>query len=306
MSTDNMLLFANLAIGGYDKARLPLRAKVIRSRGAGTEEVVPDGVQVLKDYIKLHPLTAQHTLCCPKCSACSNVGDGVLACTQLGCTLALCVPYGSNTAAACVEPPAGVSMAALVNTFVCPGCYKASGRIPPYRLTGQALAPLTEKRTVDRLCVVFLYLDSVHVRDHVFAALRHSMGLYNKGLVTFSTKLTITNTQPGRQEQSLAGLARQLSGRHSAGTPFVLFIATHSDPDGLLVVNVPQAAAAELGYTDMGEIAVPAGVLLHRFLGKLWCALPLGTALRGLFLIVCGSAVTNSTQFGLISRLVAG
>ncbi|KAI0633921.1 hypothetical protein C8Q77DRAFT_1217294 [Trametes polyzona] len=269
MSTENMLLFANLAIGGYDKARLPLRAKVIRSRGAGTKEVVLDGVQVLKDYIKLHPLTAMGTSQGP-----DNRGRSVVlerpCSSSLGVLLALCVPYGSNTAAACVEPTAGVSMAALINTFVCPGCYKASGCVPPYWLTGQALAPLTEKRTVNRLCVVFLYLDSVHVRDHVFAALRHSKGLYHKGL----------------------------SGQHSAGTPFVLFIATHSDPDGLLVVNVPQVAAAELGYTDMGEIAVPAGVL--------WCALTLGTALRGLFLIVCGSAVMNSTQFRLISRLVAG
>ncbi|KAI0633917.1 hypothetical protein C8Q77DRAFT_1156785 [Trametes polyzona] len=191
MSTENMLLFANLAIGGYDKARLPLRAKVIRSRGAGTKEVVLDGVQVLKDYIKLHPLTGpvnqqsshgyipgarqQGSVCGPREAMLIKV-MGCLPAHSLGVLLALCVPYGSNTAAACVEPTAGVSMAALINTF--------------------ALAPLTEKRTVNRLCVVFLYLDSVHVRDHVFAALRHSKGLYHKGLVTFSTKLTITNTQP--------------------------------------------------------------------------------------------------------------
>ncbi|KAI0324827.1 hypothetical protein GY45DRAFT_1214070, partial [Cubamyces sp. BRFM 1775] len=241
-----------------------------------------------------------------KCSACSNVGDGVVACTQLGCMLALCIPYGTNTAAACITPPAGVSLADFINSFCCPSCCRQSGAIMQYRLTSQGLPRLSEKRTVDHLAAVFLFFDEILPRDRMFAALRHNMGIYHKGLITYSTKLTIANTRPSTQEQGLNALASRLAGAYGAGTPFVLFVATHSDPDGLLAVHVPQTVAAELGYTDMAEIAIPAGVLLYRFLGKLWSALPLGTALRGLFLLVCGSAVTNPTQLDLVRRLVQG
>ncbi|EIW51118.1 uncharacterized protein TRAVEDRAFT_54879 [Trametes versicolor FP-101664 SS1] len=313
-------------MGGYKEAKLPIRAEVIRSRSAGNEEVEINGIKILRDYLSQHPPTAPQLRCnsasssgqqksvarpqsgipAKRCSACSNVGDGVIACTQIGCRLSLCVPYGSNQAAACIEPPSGVSMTDFMNTFMCPACYKSRSAIAPYRLTSQGLAPLAEKCAVDHLVAVFLYLDDLRARDQVFATLRHDMGMYHKGLITYSAKLTIANTRPDHQEQGFAGLAKQIAGARGAATPFVLFISTHSDPDGLLTINIPRTIAAELGYRDMDGIAIPAGVLLYRFLGKLWNALPVGTGLRGLFLIVCGAAITNATQFGLISRLVTG
>lgn len=87
-------------------------------------------------------------------------------------------------------------------------------------------------------------------------------------LITYSAKLTIANTHPDHQEQGFAGLAKQIAGARGAATPFVLFISTHSDPDGLLTINIPRTIAAELGYRDMDGIAIPAGVVRPFYLAQ--------------------------------------
>lgn len=76
-SSSDMILFANLAMGGYKEAKLPIRAEVIRSRSAGNEEVEINGIKILRgqrqcvvvqlhlclhclpDYLSQHPPTGR-------------------------------------------------------------------------------------------------------------------------------------------------------------------------------------------------------------------------------------------------------
>ena len=97
----------------------------------------------------------------------------------------MCIPYGTNAAAACICPPEGVSHIDFANSFVCHVCYRKRRELVPYTLTTQGLAPLKSMITLARLVAIYMFPEDVNGRDHIFAAIKHMMGLYYKR-VSFS------------------------------------------------------------------------------------------------------------------------
>ncbi|KAI0665789.1 hypothetical protein C8Q78DRAFT_985737, partial [Trametes maxima] len=240
------------------------------------------------------------------CSLCRDVGDGVICCTTLGCDIAICISYGSNTASPCIIIPQGISAEQFMNSFVCPRCYMQRGEATPYILSTSGLAPVQPVKALPNLVAIYLHSDETLGRNHMFVGLKHLMGHYHSNLITYSERLTIKHTTPMHQHHSLAALHRDLAGGLGSRTPYVIFVETHSDPDGRLFFHIPKAISHKLGYENLTAASVPAGVLLYRFLGELWQALPLVKTIRGLMLIVCGGSLANSTQFPLMRRLVEG